>query len=341
MMKNLFMYFEDDSLILWDLVMHNQWELDKSIGTYLINSLLDSDVSKRSSAIEYLRKQGAYVSDQEEQWGWDILSYLFHTGTSNIPTNVDTSNATEWSANYQQFSDEAFEKVTGLHDYEPSETILKRTTSSSDIYRALSSRETNRKFLDKPLAKTTFELLIGCVFSYRETKSFSEFVTKHNISTVAYKRSAPSAGGLQSVDIFINVKNVSGLSTGIYFYNPIDNGITKISEYISDDESIELLNGQPFSARSAFDIIYVSRLDRLWNKYEYSRGYRAALLDVGHLSQNLLLCAAHEGLETYITGSLSDKNWSDRLKINLPSVPVFFASVGYGTKQFIPMEYFN
>ena len=342
-MKDLFFYFEGNALILWDVRSHSQWEIDQQTANALISQLLSSDGQDIEQAKQFIRQNGGSVDTEaiHSAWHWDILSYLFHIGTSNIATNVDTSDAQEWSKDYQEYSSTRFDKVAGMHDYPKSDIPFNTSNEENDIYHLFAERETHREFISKPVSFQCLEKMLVSVFAFRQTESFERFIAKNDIKTYLFKRSAPSAGGLQSVDVYINVKNVAGVEPGVYQFNPRSPGLIHIGEMITDDELVAILNGQPFANNSAFDLIYTSRFDRLWNKYEHSRGYRAALLDVGHLSENMLLCSKFEGLEAYVTGSFADQKLSEKLHVDLPVAPLFFSSFGYGDQQFIPMRYFQ
>ena len=109
-------------------------------------------------------------------------------------------------------------------------------------------------------------------------------------------RGHPSAGGLNSLDVYVICANVEGIRRGLYHFNAVRSQL----ELINQTDPVDLLQraffGQEFSSRAAACVLLVGVLDRLAEKYGEERSYRLALLDAGHACQNLLLAAEHLAL---------------------------------------------
>ena len=77
----------------------------------------------------------------------------------------------------------------------------------------------------------------------------------------------------------------------------------------------------------------------MWWKYPHSQAYRVALLEVGHISQSLQLCATSLGLNTWLTAALSEQKIEKALYLPDLSEQVFlFFGAGNSNNQEIFSE---
>jgi SagB-type dehydrogenase family enzyme len=108
-------------------------------------------------------------------------------------------------------------------------------------------------------------------------------------------RATPSAGGLYSTDIFVLAERVPGIDPGLYYFHP---GQRELQLVRSDRSLAELAAQTGYAQRvaeAAAVVIYVGAFRR--NQWKYrERGYRAALLDCGHLAQSVGTAANALGL---------------------------------------------
>lgn len=138
---------------------------------------------------------------------------------------------------------------------------------------------------------------------------------------------------------YVLVLKVAGLRPGVYFYDFLNHQLRLIEEIDLSDQMGNLLGGHPFVQNISAGIIMTSRFDRLWFKYTNSGSYRLLLLDIGHLSQTLLLSATSLGLQTWLTGALDYSKLEKILKINTQlEAAQFFVGIGHGKNQAIDVE---
>ena len=87
-------------------------------------------------------------------------------------------------------------------------------------------------------------------------------------------------------------------------------------------------------------IFIVNDMRRTWIKDKKARGYLAAYLEAGHVSQMVLLSATSLGLHTWITGTFRDDYVSEMLQlIDVPCFASFFIGLGYGDNSSIPKKF--
>jgi len=118
-------------------------------------------------------------------------------------------------------------------------------------------------------------------------------------------RTVPSAGATHPLEIFIIVYDVKGLESGVYHHNIVDHSLERIETSTPKLEEV-LSYPDPWKNHSCL-VIFTLSLPRIMRKYN-ERGYRFALLEVGHASQNMLLSALQYNLNGVVLGNYFDTN---------------------------------
>jgi SagB-type dehydrogenase family enzyme len=104
-------------------------------------------------------------------------------------------------------------------------------------------------------------------------------------------RTAPSAGALYPLEVYIIVGNVTNMKSGIYKYIPESHELVKV---IAGDKRSELSNAALHQSpiKDAPAVIVISAVyERTTGKYG-ERGVRYVHMEVGHAAQNILLQAS-------------------------------------------------
>ena len=118
-------------------------------------------------------------------------------------------------------------------------------------------------------------------------------------------RAAPSPGGLYAVETYPVAFNVTGLTSGVYHYVPIEHTIEYVRALRGVDELWPALPPGWHDETPALAVILIARLPRVQAKYG-ERGYRFVLQESGHIAQNLSLAAAALGLAAACVGGFFD-----------------------------------
>lgn len=107
-------------------------------------------------------------------------------------------------------------------------------------------------------------------------------------------RAAPSAGAMYPLDLFIHVTQVEGLPSGFYHYNPYRHDLAVLIGGDRSRQLADVLVQSELAYNATFVAFIVATFERSTQKY-HERGYRFALIEAGHICQNLLLSAvAHD-----------------------------------------------
>lgn len=145
-----------------------------------------------------------------------------------------------------------------------------------------------------------------------------------------FKRAAPSAGALYPMDIYVvsGNKSVLNLEAGVYHYRP---GPHEISGVTAGDFRSELAQAalfQTWIAAAPVNFVITAEYSRTTVKYG-DRGIRYAMIEAGHIGQNIFLAAASLGIGAGIVGAFNDNRINQTLQIPRPHKPLLIMPAGY------------
>jgi SagB-type dehydrogenase family enzyme len=144
------------------------------------------------------------------------------------------------------------------------------------------------------------------------------------------KRSAPSAGALYPMDVYaaLGQDSVEGLNAGIYHYHPQAHAIKLKTQGDLRQPLAEASLHQMWMARAPINFIITAEYQRITGKYG-RRGRRYAMIEAGHIGQNIFLQAVALGLTAGIVGAYDDHKVSRVLAITDSHEPLLIMPVGY------------
>lgn len=130
-----------------------------------------------------------------------------------------------------------------------------------------------------------------------------------------YKRSAPSAGGLAPIEIYIVANRVAGLDPGLYHYDPLHHRLHVLERAELRQRVVAACLDQDFLAQAGAVLVLTAvHLRTVWKYGE--RGYRYVLLDAGHVAENIQLEATSLGLGSCAVGAFYDDELNALLGVN-------------------------
>ena len=340
----LFLLIRDGKLIIWDFKKHEQYELEPAylerlleISSGLQNEI--NDIDKNLLEAELLSPHAIKVD-----WEWDVLSQIFHFGTS-ITTDVcinETLTPENFISEYLVFCEENYKDNTTINELNETEGIILpppdlSILSSVDFLTILKNRKTCRSFIKNKISLLTLSTLLYTVFG--DFHSSVENYKKYGYEKIGMRKTSPSGGGLHPTEAYLVVKDVGDLAEGIYYYSPTLHSLHWINNADMLTNPGTLFCGQYFSENISFGIFMTSRFDKIWGKYQHSRAYRIALFDVGHLSQTFQLVATALGLNTWLSGAFSDQKVNTLLGIaDTPEQALFFVGAGIAEVSDSPFD---
>jgi SagB-type dehydrogenase family enzyme len=141
-------------------------------------------------------------------------------------------------------------------------------------------------------------------------------------------RAAPSAGGLYPAEVYLAVRKVAGLKPGIYHYNVPNHELEVLTTADPIEELYEACLQQEPARQSSVIILMSAVFQRTKRKYN-ERGYRYALLDIGHLGENIYLACTAQGMAIVTTSGFYDDQINDLLNIDgVDESAVYLAFIG-------------
>jgi len=140
-------------------------------------------------------------------------------------------------------------------------------------------------------------------------------------------RTAPSAGALCPLEIYLVAANVDGLTPGVYQYIPDGHMIALVASSDVRETLAQAALGQDVVRNSQAVIAISAIYERNSVKYG-ERSSRYVPMDAGHASQNVQLQAVALGLGTCAVGGFYDDKVSEALFLTDEEVPLLLIPVG-------------
>jgi SagB-type dehydrogenase family enzyme len=119
-------------------------------------------------------------------------------------------------------------------------------------------------------------------------------------------RAVPSGGALYPLELYAAVLRVAGLEPGLYHFDPPRSCLEILRTSVSPDELAGLSTYPEIASSCAALVLVAAIFGRTRFKYGL-RGYRFALLEAGHVAQNVLLAATALGLAAVPLGAFYDR----------------------------------
>ena len=189
------------------------------------------------------------------------------------------------------------------------------------VEKALQNRRSHRQFIDKEISAADLSQALwaayGVTLPHERPASRGGF------------RTAPSAGGLFPLEIYVAVGNVAGIEPGLYKYIPQEH---KIVVVLNEDVRTELCAaawGQKMIETAPASIIYTAIFSRMTQKYGDRGRERYVCMDLGHSAENVYLQAEALGLGTCAIGAFTDEEISKVLQLPADEEPLYIMPIGH------------
>lgn len=183
--------------------------------------------------------------------------------------------------------------------------------SDTSIEEALNHRRSVRQYKDEPLTLQQVEQLLWAAQGITSGRGF---------------RTAPSAGGLYPLEIYVFVGNVKQLDPGLYHYVPKNNSLEKLAEGDKREQLAKVALDQNSVRYGAIDIVITGEYSRMTPRYG-ARGERYTILEGGHAAENICLQAVSLHLGTVPVGAFNDDTLRRMLNTRTRA-PLYILPVG-------------
>lgn len=140
-------------------------------------------------------------------------------------------------------------------------------------------------------------------------------------------RTAPSAGALYPLEIYVVAGNVDDLPDGVYKYKPHRHELVRILEGDKRAELCSAALGQSCIKDGSAVIVFSAIYERTTGKYG-ERGVRYAHIETGHAVQNVYLQAVSLNLGTVVVGAFYDSEVKRVINMERREQPLCLMPVG-------------
>ncbi len=207
-----------------------------------------------------------------------------------------------------------------LHDRGDAKSRIALMRAERTIFDdVLDARATCRNFdMDKPLPLAQLARVLERTFAaHGQVRGADDFDV--------LKKTSPSGGALHPTECYLIVRHVEGLPRGLYHYRAGDHALQPLAldeaAILADagnhaaaqgKDALDFLawiavGGQQWFADAQVLCVLAPRFQRnFWKYRNHPKAYRVCILDIGHLSQTLLLSATEQGLGSYVTAAINE-----------------------------------
>lgn len=147
------------------------------------------------------------------------------------------------------------------------------------------------------------------------------------ITSSAGYRTAPSAGALYPLEVYLAAGSVADLAPGVYHYLPVPHELEQIHNRDVRAVLTEDALGQSAVNYGAVVLAIAAVYERTTGKYG-RRGIQYVHLDAGHAAQNICLQATALGLGTVPIGAFHDDRVVKTLRLPAKEVPLYLLPLG-------------
>ncbi len=191
-----------------------------------------------------------------------------------------------------------------------------RSEGSVSVETALSKRRSVREYKREPLTLADVGQLAWAA---------------QGITHPAGLRTAPSAGALYPLELYVVSGHVDGLPPGIYRYRPTSHDLVKTVEGDRRSQLCGVSLSQSSVQNAPLVLLLSAVPERTTRKY-LSRGTRYVHMEAGHAAQNICLQAVALDLGTVIIGAFLDDGVKRVMDLPEEEEPMLIIPVGKGLR---------
>ena len=225
-----------------------------------------------------------------------------------------------WAAAFWFVSSLSPRKAVGKENKESREGVMKLpppgTAGNVSVEQAINQRRTVRKFASRPLDADQLSQLLWAAQGITGKRGF--------------KRAAPSAGALYPMDIYavVGQDSVEKMEAGVFHYQPDGHSLSLVTPSDVREKVARAALSQMWIARAPLSMVITAEFKRVTIKYK-KRGVIYAVIEAGHMGQNLFLQAEALGLKAGIVGAFHENKLIEAVGIPASHEPLVVMPIGY------------
>lgn len=183
---------------------------------------------------------------------------------------------------------------------------FKDLSLENDLTKLLIERKSHRVYTEEKMSLLAVSYLLWATQGVKSIRG-------NNYATL---RTVPSGGARHPFETYLLVRNVEGLKSGLYHYLPLEHSLEYLQAVDDIKEAIdEATCRQTWAAKANVLFIYTCVAYRCEWRYGFT-AHRPALIDLGHIGENLYLASIALGLGTCGIAAFDDDYINNLLKID-------------------------
>jgi SagB-type dehydrogenase family enzyme len=184
------------------------------------------------------------------------------------------------------------------------------------VEKAIKQRRTVRSYANKPMTLALLSQILWAAQGITEEGGF--------------KRAAPSGGALYPIDVYAAVGGggVRGLKEAVYRYDPSRHALEERSEGDARENIAKAALKQMWAAGAPAILVLTAEYRRITAKYG-ERGKRYAMIEVGHIGENIFLQCDALGLSAGIIGAFDDRKVARAVSAEKNHEPLIIMPIGW------------
>ena len=280
--------------------------------TPLIRRLVARSLLERSDRREDSRTRAMATFDR-----WNPEAGFFHAATKDVRFWPPREAARQARAQARRVP--MPEPVKRYRGVQAIDLLRPAQGTFSDV---LLTRRTWRRFSSKALTLQDLSTLLGLSAGVQQW-------VRSSPSDLPLKTS-PSGGARHPIECYVVARSVRGLRAGVYHYEADRHVLERVRGPVTLRRVASYYPTSGYFAKAPAHVFLTAVFARQLWRYPYSRAYRAALAEAGHVCQTFCLTATWLGLAPFCLMGLADSRIEHDLGIDGITESVLYAAgVGY------------
>jgi SagB-type dehydrogenase family enzyme len=222
---------------------------------------------------------------------WNPSAGFFHHATRDVA--FEPVGATNTARPAKRKRSDSIKRIPGA-----ALTKLPSPAIANEFSSILLARRTWRRFAPGPITLADLSTMLYLTAGIQRWE--------HTENGPVALKTSPSGGATHPGELYVFALHVAGLDRGLYHYRADTNALELIRTGGKRSDVERYLPTQWWYGRAAVLVFFSAVFARSLWRYNYSRAYRALLIEAGHQCQTFCLTATALGLAPFCVMALAD-----------------------------------
>ncbi|MCX8161293.1 MAG: SagB/ThcOx family dehydrogenase [Candidatus Saccharicenans sp.] len=202
-----------------------------------------------------------------------------------------------------------------------------RYDSQFSLEKAIKTRQSVREYKEAPLSLAEVSQILWAAQGFTRERKEPPSRWNPKYEWQGGLRTAPSAGALYPMEIYLLAGKVEGLPAGVYKYIPKNHALKKVTDADKRKELCQAALMQPQVEKAPAVILMAGVYERTSYKYG-ERAERYVHMEAGSIAENIYLQATALGLGTVLIGAFNDAEVTKVLALPADEAPLIIMPLG-------------